>query len=94
MSITNFKRDLVLFKMRMGLPPTITKNDIVPLCNRAFAKSFTGVPSNRHAIADRGWNTLNQDLLFNTEVIKTKIFEIDDNNTVPEPQETSSQVIN
>ena len=33
MAITKFKRDLVLFKMRMGLPHTITKTDIVPLCN-------------------------------------------------------------
>ena len=53
-SITKFKRGLLLFKMRMGLPHTITKTDIVPLCNRAFANSFAQVPSNRHAIADRG----------------------------------------
>ena len=30
-SITKFKRYLVLFKMRMGLPHKITKTDIVPL---------------------------------------------------------------
>ena len=66
MSITKSKRALVLFKMRMGLPPKITKTDIVPLCNRAFAKSFAEVPSKRHAIAERGWNTLNRALLFNT----------------------------
>ena len=82
MSIKKFKRALVLFKMRMGLPPTITKTNIVPLCNRAFAKSFAEVPSNRHAIADRGWNPLNRAFLFNTEVLKTNIFEIFDDNTV------------
>ena len=66
MSITKFKRYLVLFKMRMGLPHTITKTDIFPLCNRAFANSFAQVTSNRHSIADRGRNPLNRALLFNT----------------------------
>ena len=65
-SITNFKRDLVLFKMRMGLPHTITKTDIVPLCNQAFANYSAQVPSNLHAIADSGWNPLNRALFFNT----------------------------
>ena len=83
MSITKFKRDLVLFKIRMGLPHTMTKTDIVHLYNREFANSFAQVPSNRHDIADRGWNPLNRALLLNKEVIKTKIFEIVDNNTVP-----------
>ena len=69
--------------MRMGLPPTITKTDIVPLCNQAFAKSFAEVPSNGHSISDRGCNPLNQDLLFNTEVLKTKIVNIADDDTVP-----------
>ena len=41
MSITKFKRDLVLFKIIMGLPPTTTNTDIFPLCNRVFVKSFT-----------------------------------------------------
>ena len=70
--------------MRMGLPHTITKTDMVPLCNRAFANSFAQVPSNQHAIADRGWNPLNRALIFNTEVLKTKIVDIVDNDTVPE----------
>ena len=82
MSIINFKRDLVLFKMRMGLPHTITKTDIVPLCNRSFANYFARVPSNRHSIADRGWNPLNRSLLFNTEVLKKNIVEIVDKDTV------------
>ena len=85
MAITKFKRDLVLFKMRMGLPHTITKTDIVPLCNRAFANSFAQVPSNQHAIADRGWNPLNRALLLNTEVLKTKIVKIVDYDTETEP---------
>ena len=68
----------------MGLPHTITKNDIVPLCNRAFANSFAHVPSNQHAIADRGWNPLNRALLLNTEVLKKNIFDIVDNDTFPE----------
>ena len=33
MSITKFKRDIVLLKTKMGLPLTITKTDIVPLFN-------------------------------------------------------------
>ena len=46
-----------------------------------FAKSFAEVPSNLHAIADRGWNPLNRALLLNTEVLKTKIVKIVDNDT-------------
>ena len=83
MSITKFKSALVLFKMRMGLTPTITKTDIVPLCNRAFTNSFTEVPSNLHDISDRGCNTLNQALLLNTEVLKKTIVKIVDVDTVP-----------
>ena len=82
MSITKFKMALVLLKMIMVLPLTFTKTYIVPLCNRAFAKSFVDVPANRHAIADRGWNPLNQALLFNTEVLKTNVVKIIDENTV------------
>ena len=58
-SITKFKRDLVLFKIIMGLPPATTKTDIIPLCNRVSAKAFVEVPSKKHDIADRGWNPLN-----------------------------------
>ena len=83
MSISNFKRALVLFKIRLGFPPTITKTNIVPLCNRVFAKFFAEVNLNQHAIADRGWNPLNRALIFNTEILKTKIFNIVDDNTVP-----------
>ena len=67
--------------MRMGLPLTTTKIDIVPLYNRAFANYFAEVPSNRHAISDRGWNPLNRALLFNTEVLKTNIVDIVDDDT-------------
>ena len=66
----------------MGLPLTTNKTDIIPLCNRAFANYFAEVPSNRHAIADRGWNPLNRDLLFNTEVLKINIVEIVEDDTV------------
>ena len=82
MSITKFKKALVLFKMRIGLPITITKTYIVPLFNLEFSKSFAEVPSNIHDIADRGWNSLNWALLFNTEVPKKNIAEINDDNTV------------
>ena len=58
------------------------QEEIVALCNQAFAKYFAEVPSTQHAIADRGWNPLNQTLLFNTQVSKTKIVEIVDKNTV------------
>ena len=65
----------------MGLPLTITKTDIVSLCNRSFAKYFEEVPSKQHAIADRGWKYLNRALLLNTDVLKTKIVEIVDDDT-------------
>ena len=38
-------------------------------------------PSNPLAIADRGWNPLNRALILNTEVLKTKIVDIVDDNT-------------
>ena len=80
--------------MRIGLPHKITKADILPLCNRAFANYFAQVPSKQHAISDRVWNPLNRALLFNTEVLKTKIAEIVDSDTVPAAPRNISQVIN
>ena len=64
------------------LEGTCAKTDISPLCNRAFANSFAQVPSNRHSISDRDWNPLNRALIFNTEVLKTNIVDIVDNDTV------------
>ena len=65
-----------------SLPLTTTETEIFPLCKRAFAKSFVEVPPKRHDIADRGWNPLKRALFFNTEVIKTNIVDMVENDTV------------
>ena len=68
-----YKRELVVFKTRMGMPVAINRTDIVPLANKASLRSFARVECNKRAIARRGWNPLNRVLLEHPDVIKTKI---------------------
>lgn len=49
------KDEMMAFKMRMGWAPKLEATDIIPLVNKAWAKSFVRVESNKKAIANRGW---------------------------------------
>jgi len=44
---------------------------IIPLLNTAWGKSFGRPVSNRKAIADRGWNPLNRNILLNSTLRST-----------------------
>ena len=63
----NSIRDII--KKRM--PSTIEPYDIIPLLNTAWGQSFGRPVSNRKVIADRGWNTLNRNILLNSTLRST-----------------------
>jgi hypothetical protein len=63
------------------MPATISKTDIIPLVNIAWARSFARRESNKKAISMRGWNPLNRGCLENPEVLATK----------PAPKETTQE---
>ena len=46
-----------------GYPPTIDATDVVPLVLRSWDNSFQSIPSNRIALAERGWGLLTYSLL-------------------------------
>ena len=51
--------------------PSILATDIIPIVNYAWKESFARVETNRKAIADRGWNPLNYNLLTNKQITPT-----------------------
>ena len=51
--------------------PTIFAYEIILLVNYAWAHSFGKVATNQHAIAERGWNPLNRNLLLNSQLRAT-----------------------
>ena len=53
------------------MPPTIEPYEIIPLLNTAWEQSFERVLSNRKAIADRGWNPLNRNILLDSTLRAT-----------------------
>ena len=67
------KSKLVLYRTRMGLYGDLEKSDILPLINIIWSKSFGRIRTNRKAISDRGWNPLNRRLLYDPEILKTRI---------------------
>ena len=77
MATTKYKHELVKFKVRMGMPISITRTDVIPLTKKAFKDSLARKDCNKQAIGWRGWNPLNRALLFHPEVIKTKLDAID-----------------
>ena len=60
MAMTSEKRNLVNKKEQMSLPGKLVATDIMPLINRAWARSFARKEKNQVAIADRGWNPYNR----------------------------------
>ena len=51
--------------------PSLQATVMVPLINKAWKKSFARVPKNRNAIANRGWNPLNRNLLLDPSIRAT-----------------------
>ena len=55
----------------MCLPGTLEATDLMPLINVAWNHSFARVHHNKNAIADRGWNPYNRNILTNADVRAT-----------------------
>jgi hypothetical protein len=68
MLLGNAKKDLVSFKIQHNIPLNLTGEDIIPLVNIAWRRSFANVGTNKKAIATRGWNPLNRNLLLHKEI--------------------------
>jgi hypothetical protein len=76
MSFNKWLEALFDKKKQLGIPPTFSRSDIVPLvCWAYYNESFAKVESNRKAIAERGWGpeTLDRRLLQHPEVLSTCI---------------------
>jgi hypothetical protein len=62
------KRNLVAFKLKHNIPISLVTEDIVPIVNFAWKPTFGNNISNKKAIAVRGWNPFNRNLLLNKEI--------------------------
>ena len=71
MAMTSEKRNLVTKKEQMSLPGKLLSTDIIPLINRAWAKSFARKEKNQLAITNRGWNPYNWILLLDPTIRAT-----------------------
>ena len=66
------KKLLIALKTKLMMPRlTIEVTEIMILVNYAWSVSFAKVPSNKTAIAERGWNPLNRNIILDTAVRAT-----------------------
>ena len=66
------KKLLIALKTKLIMPRlTIEVTEIMILVNYAWSVSFAKVPSNKTAIAERGWNPLNRNIILDTAVRAT-----------------------
>ena len=70
MALSKAKREIY------SLKPSDAKvwypTDIIPICNRAFQKSFAKVDCVQKAIAERGWGPLNYNLLTHPDIMASR----------------------
>jgi hypothetical protein len=71
MALTRHKQNLLNKKEERQEEFAIHKSDIVYLVATAWANSFARVDSNRNAIADRGWLTLNYNCFCHPKILST-----------------------
>ena len=70
--MTRAKQELLAKKEELGIyDEGLVDTDLIPLINKTWKVSFTRVDKNWNALADRGWNPLNQDLLLNDDLRAT-----------------------
>ena len=72
MALTVEKQKLLEQKAKLQLDTRIERHDVVGLVHRAWEKSFAKKESNKRAIAERGWNPLNYNLLDHEELHREK----------------------
>ena len=69
---SHIKMELLKKRLDMMMDnPCNLSTDIVPIVNYAWGESFAKVQTNQRAIADRGWNPLNFNLLTNKQIFPT-----------------------
>ena len=85
-AINKAKQELLEFRENKNISGCLQPTDLIPLINKAWDNSFAKVATNKKAIADRGWNPLNYNLLIIPEIRQTMTKEEQD-------QEMSSQEI-
>jgi hypothetical protein len=91
--VDKVKEWMMVYKITHCLPSAIGPNDIIPLINRVFHKSFGSVNSNPKALADRGWNPPNRKLLEHKKLIDDSISPIVDNTLTEETSNSSERSI-
>ena len=71
-ALTKAKQDLLDFKLtKMTQDQYLKPTDLMPLINKAWNASFARKNKNLQAIADRGWNPLNYNILTMPEIRAT-----------------------
>jgi len=66
------KKELLAKKDEIGLHDDgLIDTDLIPLINTAWKSSFARIDKNKNALADRGWNPLNQNLLLHEDLRAT-----------------------
>ena len=66
------KKDLLEKKDEIGLHDDgLVDTDLIPLINTAWKASFARIDKNQNALADRGWNPLNKNLLLHDDLRAT-----------------------
>jgi len=91
-ALTKAKQDLLDFKLKkMTEDQYLKPTDLMPLINKAWNASFARKNKNLQAIADRGWNPLNYNILTMPEIRATmtmdeKKLELDSNDDIKLPK--------
>ena len=91
-ALTKAKQDLLDFKLKkMTEDQYLKPTDLMPLINKAWNASFARKHKNLQAIADRGWNPLNYNLLTMPEIRATmtkdeKKLELDSSDDIKLPK--------
>ena len=67
-ALAKAKQDLLDTRYKKSIKADLHPHDIIPLINKAWEQSFVRVDKNKNAIADRGWNPLNRNLLTNDDI--------------------------
>ena len=71
-ALSKIKKELLSKRLNLMMnKPTLLPTDIVPIVNFAWDRSFTRIGLNKKAIADRGWNPLNYQLLMDKSIKAT-----------------------
>ena len=71
--ITKAKEELMAAKDKRFMASKFLPTDIIPIINKAWARSFANVAYGKKALAERGWNPLNIALLTNKDVLDTRL---------------------